>query len=50
MTYAHSCDGNFQVKFRDAHEKEFVQTFEHAMETLAPVFDRVGTCYKLRLK
>lgn len=30
------------MKRRDAHEKEFVQTFSHAMETLAPVFDRVG--------
>ena len=29
-----------EVKRRDSHEKEFVQVFENAMLTLAPVFER----------
>jgi len=31
-----------EAKRRDAHELEFVQTFENIMNTLAPVFDRVS--------
>jgi glutamate dehydrogenase (NADP+) len=30
-----------EVKRRDAHESQFVQTFENAIQTLAPVFDRM---------